>query len=862
LAFSLTPGPPAAPAPESDTSARLAVIDWAATALGPREGWPQSLRLAVDLCQSSRFPMFVWWGPELINLYNDAYIPMLGKRHPRAFGRPAQETWSDIWAVVGPQSDTVMKEGKATWNERVLLVMERHGYTEETYFTWSYSPIRGDDGAVAGLFCAVKEETEVVIAERERDLLLAQVETERGRLAAAFAQSPAFLAVLRGPRHVFEFVNERYCDLVGKRDLVGKPLREALPELQGQGFLDVLDRVFESGEAYVGTSVRVALRRRMQQAPDTVDLDFVYQPMRDSEDKVAGILVHGVDVTAVRRAEKRSREAEQVLELIATGAPRAQVLEMIACAMEAQSTDGMLCSILVLDDDGQRLLHGAAPGLPLAYNEAIHGVAIGPSVGSCGTAAYQRRPVYVTDIATDPLWADYRGLAAAHGLAACCSTPVIAADGDVLGTVAMYYRTPGAASPRDMELIHTATHLAGIVLERDRSDRRLRQSLEAEQFARGEAERASRMKDEFLATLSHELRTPLNAILGWTRILRLKTDVRPDIAQGVEVIERNARAQATIIQDLLDMSAIVSGKVRLSVQPMDLKALVEAALDTAMPAAQAKQVRLDALRTGLEGEVTVLGDAARLQQVLWNLLSNAIKFTPREGRIDVALEADGEQAWVRITDSGAGIAEDFLPYVFDRFRQQDASTTRRHGGLGLGLAIVKQIVELHAGRVTVASDGAGRGATFAVAIPLLAREAAGAPVARAESQEAVAGLRVLVVDDDVDARDMVRRLLEERRSEVSTAATVEEALRLMGEKRFDVLVSDIGMPGEDGIALIRRVRALEAAQGGDTPAVALTAYARPEDREKVMKAGFQLHVPKPIDPGDLFALVASVARRG
>jgi signal transduction histidine kinase/ActR/RegA family two-component response regulator len=721
--------------PSSDTTARLLATDWAKTPLGPMDRWPPSLRLAVDICLSSRFPMFVWWGSELINIYNDSYSPMLGLRHPRAFGRPARESWEDIWSVIGPQVDMVMNKGNATWNERVLLVMERKGYTEETYFTWSYSPIRDETGKVGGLFCACKEETDVIFAERERDLLLAQAQTERARL-----------------------------------------------------------------------------------------------------------------------------------ELIATGAPLPEVLSSIVRSVETQSTDGLICSILVLDDAGERLLHGAAPGLPDAYNEAIHGVAIGPAVGSCGTAAFQRRPVFVTDIASDPLWVDYRDLAAVHGLAACCSTPIMSSDDSVLGTVALYYRTPRAPSAHDNELIHSATHLAGIVLEKERVDRRLRQSLEAEQAARGEAERASRMKDEFLATLSHELRTPLNAILGWTRILRLKPGISADLIQGVDVIERNARAQATIIQDLLDMSAIISGKVRLNVQPMDVARLVESALDTAMPAAQAKQIRLEAMLEDGRGLIMVSGDAGRLQQVLWNVLSNAVKFTPREGRIVVALERADGHAQIRVTDSGQGISDDFLPYVFDRFRQADASTTRRHGGLGLGLAIVKQLVELHGGTVAVASEGLGRGATFTVALPLLAGTEE--PVAEREASAAlsaepdpVTGLRVLVVDDDLDAREVVKRLLEERRSVVSTAGSAEEAMRLLREKRFDVLVSDIGMPDEDGLSLLGRVRALGAMAGGDLPAVALTAYARPEDREKAMRAGFQLHVAKPIDPAELFTLVAGAAKK-
>jgi signal transduction histidine kinase/CheY-like chemotaxis protein len=443
----------------------------------------------------------------------------------------------------------------------------------------------------------------------------------------------------------------------------------------------------------------------------------------------------------------------------------------------------------------------------------------------------------------------------------------------VRGPDGLTYPVARAPSARDEDLIRSATHLAGIVLEKDRVDRRLRRSLEAEQAARGEAERASRMKDEFLATLSHELRTPLNAILGWTRIIRLKSDIPADLVQGVDVIERNARAQATIIQDLLDMSAIVSGKVRLNTQPVDLALLARAAVDTSAPAAHAKQIQL-ACVVETEGDTLVSGDGSRLQQVLWNLLSNAVKFTPREGRVDVAVRRDGSSVEVSVSDSGAGIAPAFLPHVFDRFRQADASTTRHHGGLGLGLSIVKQIVELHGGTVRAASPGLKRGATFTVSLPVaVVRPEAEPEAARpqapgwprldvpASEHSEVENLRVLVVDDDLDAREVVRRLLEEQRAQVWTAGSAEEALGQLGARRFDVLISDIGMPGEDGHALIRRVRALGPAQGGDVPALALTAYARPEDRASALRSGFQQHAVKPVEPGALFALVASLARR-
>jgi PAS domain S-box-containing protein len=395
--------------------------------------------------------------------------------------------------------------------------------------------------------------------------------------------------------------------------------------------------------------------------------------------------------------------------------------------------------------------------------------------------------------------------------------------------------------------------------------------LASERAARAEAERASQMKDEFLATLSHELRTPLNAILGWSQILRGPSTTAQDVAEGINAIERNARAQTRIIEDLLDMSRIVSGKIRLDVQRLDLADVIRAAAETVGPAAAVKGVRLQLALNSLAAPV--VGDPNRLQQVFWNLLSNAIKFTPRGGRVKVLLERVNSHLQASVIDTGEGIAAEFLAQAFDRFRQADGSTTRRHGGLGLGLAIVRQLVELHGGTVCAQSPGPGRGSTFIVTLPQTAiQRDADHDAPEGERPPSVAnpiplspagcsdirGARILIVDDEPDGRSVLQRLLEDCDASVITAASASEAFELVKLKRPDVMVSDIGMPGEDGYSLIRRVRALAAGDGGKTPAIALTAYARAEDRVRARATGFEHHVAKPVEPSELIATIASL----
>ena len=660
--------------------------DWSLTPLGPVHRWPETLRVAVDICLHSRFPMFIWWGPDLINIYNDAYALMLGKRHPAALGESAREIWKEIWSIVGPQTQIVFEQDKATWNDRVKLVLERNGYPEEAYFTFSYSPIH-EGNRVAGLFCAVSEETQRILDEAARSRLAAIVESSDDAII-----SKTLDGIIRswnaGAQRIFGYTAD---------EAIGKSILMLLPEDRKSEEAGILARLRRGERIQHYESVRVTKHGNL------IDVSLTISPVKDESGRIIGASKVARDIT-----EKR-------LSLI----------------------------------------------------------------------------------------------------------------------------------------------------EKDRL-------LESERVARGEAERQGRLKDEFVSTLSHELRTPLNAIMGYAHILRRDPSLSPDALEGISVIERNARVQAQIVEDILDVSRIVSGKMRLDVQPVNLQAVIEAAMETCTPAADAKGIRLAKLLDPLAGPVS--GDPARLQQCIWNLVSNSIKFSSRGGRVQVVLQRVNSHIEIVVSDTGQGIKPQFLPYVFDRFRQEDASTTRHASGLGLGLSIVKSLVEMHGGTIAARSEGENQGATFTISLPLSLAHPPDTDEQRHHPRTprepishfqplSLKGLTVLAVDDETDARDLMRRLLEECGASVFTAGSAREALAVLDKHPVNLLISDIGMPGEDGYELVRKIRRRPPETGGKVPAIALTAYARSEDRTRAMLAGFVGHVSKPVEPAELIATVASLATR-
>jgi signal transduction histidine kinase/CheY-like chemotaxis protein len=443
----------------------------------------------------------------------------------------------------------------------------------------------------------------------------------------------------------------------------------------------------------------------------------------------------------------------------------------------------------------------------------------------------------------------------------CIEAPVRSRAGELLGGLFLGHPDPGFFKQRDERMITGLAAHAAIALDNAHLYREA-------QEARASAETANGLKDAFLATLSHELRTPLTAISGWAHLLQRGKLSAEETVRAVETIIRNAAAQNQIIDELLDVSRIITGKLQLDLQPLDVSTVIKAAVGTITPAANAKGINLTIIEDPAGSYV--MGDPERLQQVFWNLFANAIKFTSRGGRVRVRIESVGSNIEVVVSDTGAGITKEFLPRVFERFSQDDSSSTRKTRGLGLGLSIARQLLELHGGTIEAASPGLGQGSTFTVRFPR-SPVTPGSPDSRVYSRAErvlrlddgpdLTGIRVLVAEDDEDARGLIEKVLEAQGAAVKTVASTREALDTLAAEAFDVLVSDIEMPGEDGYQLIRELRLRPAQQGGAVPAAALTAYARTEDRLRALRAGFQLHLAKPVQPSELVTVVASLAAR-
>jgi PAS domain S-box-containing protein len=581
------------------------------------------------------------------------------------------------------------------------------------------------------------------------------------------------------------------------------------------------------------------------------------------------------DITESKRAEARLREEAEIIETInRTGRMISAELNLQSVVQEVTDAATELVGARfgaffynVVDQSGESYTLYTLSGAP---REAFAHFPMPRNTALFGPTFRAEGNIRIDDVKKDPRYgknAPYRGMPLGHlPVTSYLAVPVVSRAGTVLGGLFFGHPNEGMFTERHERIVEGLAAQTAIAMDNARL-------YELSQREREKAEEANRLKDEFLATISHELRSPLNAILGWTRMLNDKWLDEEKSARALEVIYKSARAQNQLISDLLDVSRIITGKLRIEPRTISLIPIIQAAMDVARPAADAKKILLLSDLYPEAGPVS--GDADRLQQVVWNLLANAVKFTPPGGQVSVRLEREEASIKLIVSDTGEGIEPEFLPFVFDRFRQFESGPSRPTGGLGLGLAIVRHLTELHGGIVSAASLGRGRGATFTVALPMAATGQEASEAARdqlADSEELsqilvsasdrLRDLRVLVVDDDPDARDLFSLILISYGAEAKSCASVSEALHTLDEWEPDVLVSDIGMPVEDGYELMKKVRAREPERGGLVPALALTAYARADDARRALKAGYQAHVPKPVEPGELAKLVAGLAGRG
>jgi PAS domain S-box-containing protein len=772
--------------------------DWSDSPLGPPERWPQPLRSVVGLLLASKFPMFVAWGPELGFLYNDAYAEILGRKHPDALGRRFEDIWGEIWADIRPLVDRALA-GESTYQEDLPLLMHRKGYPEQTWFTFSYSPVFDERGDVAGMFCACTETTAVVLASRHR-------EREIERLRQMFQQAPGLVGILRGPEHVYEIANETYRQLVGGRDLIGKRVVDALPEVAGQGFVRLLDKVYQTGEAYVGHAIPVRLERTPGSGLEERFIDFVYQPLRDESGEVGGIFFEGSDVTEAVRTVQALRESEQRMRQLAN------TIQHLAWMADP---DGKVQWY----NDRWREYTGLT-------SEQLHTDALRDAIHPDDLDEVVRH--WTDSIRSGEPYAAVMRLRRADGTwrrFSASAAPVRDADGRVV----QWFGTT-----TDVEDAHLAREA---LLD------------------------ASQRKDEFLAMLAHELRNPLAPISAAAQVLRLVAQDDPRTRRASEVITRQVGHMVELVDDLLDVSRVTRGLVELQRERLAVDAIVAHAVEQARPLLDA---RGHALAVELPHRAPhVVGDRTRLTQVVSNLLNNAAKFTPPGGRIALRVAVHEQAVALSVEDDGIGIDATLLPHVFELFTQAERTPDRAQGGLGIGLALARSLAELQGGTLTAHSAGLNTGATFTLTLPLAPELADAAPAPANGTVHAwkrnAQDCSVLVIDDNADAAAALADLLDALGHATTTHTDPASALRAAQRERYDALVVDIGMPGMDGYELARRLRAGGASSGALL--IALTGYGQLHDRVQSRQAGFDAHLVKPVDTADLLRLLEGCMRR-
>ncbi len=799
----------------SEMGKRLESFDWSKS-LGPPGQWPQSLRIAVGICMTSRFPMFVWWGPDLINIYNDAYAPVLGRRHPNAFGLPARSIWSELWPVLGPQVDAVMLRGEATWNDRVLLVMERNGFEENTWFTWSYSPITDESGAVGGLFCACVEDTQRVLAERQLDKVA-------GELSEAQTRSESTLAAADIGTWTWNVQTNK---VVADRNLA-RLFGVSEIDAAGGRIETYLAAIHPGDRKRVGDSLAAAMATQDTYdaecrlvLPDGTARSVIARGRVERDEQGNALRLPGVvvDVTERKRAEEALRTSEERRRLALDSAELGEW--HIDTITQELTTDERFRMILLGSDQ------------PIDFEKAMQAV------------YFQDRDRVRLSITSAMNPEGSRTYSDEHR--------VVHADGSVHWVFAKGRANISTADGKKTVISVDGT-LADIT-ERKKAEQTLRD-------ARDDAEAASLAKDKFLAVLSHELRTPLSPVVMAVAAIESDPDLPLKFQDDLAVAKRNLDLEVKLIDDLLDLSRVTSGKLRLHPQPVRVHDLLGHAIRNSLSDTAGKRLSVRTELHAVNDHLTA--DPARLQQVFWNLLRNAVKFTPELGEIVIRTwNPDDSRGLIciEIRDSGTGIDPEVLPRIFDAFEQGEVGVTRKFGGLGLGLAIAKAVVEMHGGTITAASPGRDLGAAFTVSfnatIPVTGLDRP-QKVASTSVKPSSGGARVLLVEDHADTARMLSKLLKLSGFEVKTASSVAAALQVAETESFDVVVSDIGLPDATGYDLMKQLRDRYGVRG-----IALSGYGMEEDMRKSREAGFVEHVVKPVNLDHLQSVIRRVTGTG
>ena len=659
-------------------------FDWSATSLGSPAEWPPALRVAVRTALESPFAMNLWCGPELVLIYNDAYRTVLGAKHPEALGRSGREVWAEIWPEIAPLFDRIRHGGPSAYAEDARFLMERtSGPPVEAWFTYSLSPVRDEDGAVVAFLNVAAETTSRILAERAMEAARADAVRAEGLLRAVFAQAPAFLAVLRGREHVFEFANDAYLQLVGHREVIGKPVAEVLPELRDQGFFELLDRVYDTGIPYVGRETPVTLQHVPGGPIEQVYLDFVYQPLVDGSGERVGIVAHGSNVTEAVRTrhdvERLLRQSEQARADAEASERRYRFLaESIPVQVWTATPDGALD--YVSERTAAALGQSPARVVGEGWLSVLH-----PDDVS-GTVERWRR-----SLATgEPYEVEFRLWSAVHN------------------DYRWHIGRASAQRDNDGKIIRWFGTNTDI-------DDSKRAQAELERLTR-EAQEANRAKSQFLAAMSHDLRTPLNAIGGYAQLMELGVrgpiteEQRADLAR----IQRSKNLLDRLVSEVLDYAKLGAGRIDLRCGPLDVRQMLMAVVDMIRPQLAEKQLVLAPLQ--VEPGVIVTADADKTQQILLNLLANALKFTPRGGTIAMAVEITDGTVAIHVSDTGIGIAKHQLERIFEPFVQGEGASQTSEHGVGLGLAISRQLARAMNGELTVQSE-LGRGSTFTLTLP-------------------------------------------------------------------------------------------------------------------------------------------------